>query len=147
MQIQDLYKLIHQAAMGSEHAISNPEGVHKWMERELSEMGTGSDEPRIDPISDDGQIVRIHLRPFIAEGGDPVKLLDAFIQTAKEFRGDTQILRKYWNIATSMKYYSSNEMDDFIGSMQTQNYPAVHHSSKYESFYRPSYRVVWQKFI
>ncbi len=147
MQIQDVYKLIHQAAMGSEHAISSIEGARKWMERELAEMGAGSAEPAIDPISDDGQIVRVHLRPFVAQGGKPETLLDAFIRTANEYRGDVQTLKNYWGIAAGMGYYSSTEMEDFIQSMQARNYPAVHHSFEYEGVYRPAYRVVWRKFI
>jgi hypothetical protein len=147
MQIQDMYKLIHQAALGSEHAITHPEGARKWMERELAEMGAGPDESVIDPISADGQIVRVHLRPFVAQGDDPEMLLDAFIRTANEYRGNMQILKSYWNIAADVQHFSSSEMDDYIQSMQTQNYPAVHHSSEYERLYRPAYRVVWRKFI
>jgi hypothetical protein len=71
MQIQDIYKLVHQAAMGSEHAISSARGPRMWLERELAEMGSGPEETLIDPISGDGQIVRVHLRPFLARGGDP----------------------------------------------------------------------------
>ena len=147
MQIQDVYKLIHQAALGSEHAISDPESVRNWMERELAEMGVGSDEPVVDPISEDEQIVRVHLRPFMEQGGDSDKLLDAFIRTPNEFRGDIQVLKNYWNTAVAMQYFPSAEMDEFIESMQAQNYPAVHHSPEYERLYRPAYRVVWRKLI
>jgi hypothetical protein len=147
MQVQDMYKLIHQAAMGSEHAIPNPVSAREWMERELSEMGSGPDEPVMDPISGDGKIVRVHLRPFIAGGGDPDALLDAFIRTANEFRGDKNTLESYWKIATEMLHFSYAEMDEFIKSLRAQNYPAVHHSEAYERAYRPAYRVVLQKFI
>ena len=147
MQIQDVYKLIHQAALGSEHAISDPESVRNWMERELAEMGVGSDEPVVDPISEDEQIVRVHLRPFVAQSGDPATLLDAFIQTAKEFRGNRQVLKTYWDIATSMKHFPSTEMNEFIESMHARDYPALHHSPEYERLYRPAYRVVWRKLI
>jgi hypothetical protein len=147
MQIQDVYKLIHQAASGSEHAIASVESARKWMEHELVEMGKGPEEPVVDPISDDGQIVRVHLRPFAAQGGNPEDLLAAFIRTANEYRGDVQTLKNYWSIAAGMKYFLSVEVDDFFQSMQARNYPAVHHSSEYERLYRPAYRVVWQKFI
>jgi hypothetical protein len=147
IQIQDVYKLIHQAALGSEHAISNLDGARKWMERELAEMGAGSDEPVIDPISTDHQIIRIHLRPFVAQGGNLETLLDAFIRTAKEYCGDLQVLKNYWNTANAMQRFPSAEMADYIHSMQAQNYPAVHHSAEYERLYRPAYRVVWRKFI
>ena len=147
MQLQDAYKLLHQAALGSEHAISNPDDAKRWMERELAEMGSRYDEVTIDPISPDGQIVRVHLRPFIAQGGDSEKLLAAFIRTANEFQGDKANLKSYWRTATGMMHFSSEEMDGFIELMHMQGYPALHHSSVYEESYRPAYRVVWRKFI
>jgi hypothetical protein len=61
-----LYKLLHQAILGSGHAISDLEGARKWLERELTEMDSRYDETAIDPISPDGEIVRVHLRPIIA---------------------------------------------------------------------------------
>ena len=147
MQIQDVYKLLHQAAFGSEHAISNPEDARKWMERELAEMGSGSDGITIDPISADGQIVRVHLRPFLAQGGNLETLLVAFIRTANEFHSDKNTLESYWKIATGMMQFSPIKMDEFIGSMRAEGYPALHHSPMYEKMYRPAYRVIWRKFI
>jgi len=147
MQIQDVYKLIHQAVLGSEHAISNPEDARKWMEHELAELGAGPEEPIRDLISGDGQILRVHLRSFVAQGGNPELLLNAFIHTANEYRGDVQTLKSYWNIAVGMSLYLAADMEEFIQSMQAQDYPAVHHSHEYESFYRPAYRVVWQRFF
>lgn len=147
MQIQDVYKLIHQAALGSEHAISSANSAHEWLKRELAEMGTGPEESMIDPISTDEQIIRVHLRPFVGQGGDPDILLNAFIRTANEFRGDLQILKDYWESAKNMQHFPSVAMNEFIDSMQVQKYPAVHHSPEYERSYRPAYRVVWRKFL
>jgi hypothetical protein len=76
MQVQDLYKLLHQAALGSEHAVRNPETARNWLTRELAEMGDGPPEPLFDPISPGGEIARVHLRPFVAGGHNPDALLD-----------------------------------------------------------------------
>lgn len=147
MQIKDVYKLLHQAALGSEHAILTTEGAKKWLEHELVEMGSGADEVTIDPISPDGRIVRVHLRPFVAQGGDPDALFAAFIRTANEFRGDKNILEDYWKVATSIMQFSLADMDGFFKSMREKDYPAVHHSSEYEKTYRPAYRVVLREFL
>ncbi len=154
MQLVDLYKLIHQAAMGSEHAIRDAESARNWLTRELAGMGDdcratsrhGIPEPLMDPLSDETGIIRVHLRPYIASGGDPARLLDDFIRTANEFNGDPQTLEKYWHIATSLGHFPAVEMDGLIQSMRAKNYPAVHHSPEYERLYRPAYRVVWKKF-
>jgi hypothetical protein len=142
LQIQDLYKLTHQASMGSEHAVSDPEAARKWLTRELAEMGDGPLEPMIDPISSEGKIVRVHLRPYVASGHDPDLLLEAFVRTANEYHGDVRMLEGYWQAAVSTANFPAVEMDEFFLSMKAQNYPAVHHSTEYEKSYRPAYRVV-----
>ncbi len=147
MQIQDVYKLLHQAALGSEHAISDPASAQKWMERELAEMGEGPEEDTIDPISPNGQIVRVHLRPYIAQGRDPKTLLTAFIRTANEYHGEKNVLENYWKATTGMTHFSSEDVEHFIEPLRTKNYPAVHHSKIYENTYRPAYRVVLRKLI
>jgi len=154
MQLADVYKLIHQASMGSEHAIRDPESARNWLTRELAEMGDGCRatsrhgflEPLLDPLSDETGIIRVHLRPYVASGSDPTRLLDAFIRTANEFHGDTQTLETYWRAAINLGRFPAVEMDEFIQPMRAKNYPAVHHSPKYERLYRPAYRVVWKRY-
>jgi len=143
MQIQAIYKLIHQAALGSEHAVTDRHAAGVWLEREIMQLGDEDAEPAIDPISADGQIVRVHLRPFLAENGDPEALLTAFVRTANEFHGDEQTLKNYWDIA--MGFFPPAAMDDFIQSMK--GYPAMHHSEIYTQRYRPAYRVILQKYL
>jgi hypothetical protein len=143
MQIQDVYKLLHQASLGSEHAVSNPESARRWLVRELAEMGEGISEPLIDPISPDGKIVRVHLRPYVAAGYDLDLLLDAFVRTANNYRGDIQLLEQYWQDAVGMARFSTREMDDFFSALKEKNYPAVHHSAEYGKHFHPAYRVVF----
>jgi hypothetical protein len=142
MQIQDMYKLLHQAAMGSEHAVTDPESARNWLKRELAEMGEGLQEALIDPISLGGEIARVHLRPFVAAGHNKDILLDAFIRTANEVYGDVRLLEGFWQAAISTSKFSSVKMEEFFQSMKEKNYPAVHHSPEYEKLYRPAYRVV-----
>jgi hypothetical protein len=145
MQIQDVYKLIHQAALGSEHAAPDPESARKWIEREIAEMGDGPSEPVVDPISPDGEIVRVHLRPYASRGGSLERLVEAFIRTANEHRGEIALLESYWTAAVRLGIFSAAEMDGFIQPLKAENYPAVHHSAAYRNAYHPSYRVVSQK--
>lgn len=128
--------------MGSGHAVSDIESARSWLTRELVEMGKDPPEPLIDPISPDGEIARVHLRPFVAAGLDPEILLDAFIRTANEYHGDVRLLERFWRAATAIPLFPAARMDEFIQSMKVQNYPAVHHSPEYEQLYRPAYRVV-----
>ncbi|MCG2783849.1 MAG: hypothetical protein L6461_01965 [Anaerolineae bacterium] len=147
MQLADVYKLIHQAAMGSEHAIRDEQSARSWMTRELAEMGEGPVEPLLDLLSDETGIIRVHLRPYIASGGDPVQLLGAFISTANQHKGQIGLFETYWQAAVSLAEgaqipFSSDEMRSFIVPLAAQGFPAVHHSSEYQKLYRPAYRVV-----
>src|SRR3989304_8840781 len=87
MQVQDFYKWLPLAARGSCHAIRDEKMARTWLEREMDEMGNGPDDPLLDPLSPDGQILRVHLRPFLREGRDPDLLLQAFFQTPTQGDG------------------------------------------------------------
>lgn len=142
MQSEDIYKLLHQGCMGSEHAVGDHEGVARWMTRELAEMGAGPEDPLIDPIAPDGRIVRVHLRPFVAAGFDTPVLLEAFVQTANTFRGDTEALAAGLRDAAMLC-----DAGDLFTALAAQGYPAIHHSPAYERAYRPAYRVVAREFL
>jgi len=151
MQVEDLYKLIHQGAMGSEHAVSDVAAARSWLMEELSQLAEGPEEPAIDDISADGQIVRVHLRPFARSGGDPDLLLAAFLRTANEFRGSTERLQQCWSLAEEMADagelpFQRDAMRAFFESVQEHSYPAAHHSSAYQQAYRPAYRVVLRRY-
>jgi hypothetical protein len=170
MQIADLYKLLHQAAMGSEHAVLDEQAARDWLEGELVEMGDGPDDPLMDPLSPDGQILRVHLRPYIRAGKKSELLLQAFIQTAYEKRsspprapsGDrgylagtgttTEKLKEYYREARRMADedllpFSGETVRLFFAKMEEQDFPAVHHSKFYKRLYRPAYRVVARQFL
>jgi hypothetical protein len=152
LEVADLYKLLHQAAMGSEHAVSNEEAVRAWLERELATMGPGPEEPLVDPIAPGGEIVRVHLRPFLAAGHDPEALLDAFLRTADEYRSSVERLRRYWETAEQMALrqqlpLAPDELGEFGERMAQQGFAAIHHSATYQHLYRPAYRVVARAFL
>jgi hypothetical protein len=86
--------------LGSEHAVTNEAAARDWLEREIAGLGPGPEEPLIDVIACDGRIARVHLRPFLAGGGDPEALLRAFVRTANEHHGSGRELRAAWRTAT-----------------------------------------------
>ncbi len=151
-KIEDLYKLVYQAAKGSEHAVQDAESARVWLENEMANLASGIAEPLVDMISPDDQIARIHLRPFAAAGYDSQILLEAFIQTAREFKGSTDTLILYGRyiaqLATDETFaFTSNDIEKFFRSMEEINYPAIHHSSAFAAGYAPAYRVVAIKYL
>jgi hypothetical protein len=152
MQVEDAYKLVHQASLGSEHAVSDVARAREWLTHELAHLGEGPAEPILDPISADDRILRVHLRPYVANGGDPVRLLDAFVRTANDFQGSTDQLRIYWACVERMASaghlpFSQALVREYAVRMEALNYPAVHHSDAYRAAYRPAYRVIARDFL
>jgi hypothetical protein len=152
LEPQDLYKLIYQAAMGSQHAVSDPEMVHTWLERELEALADGPVEPVVETISPDGRVVRINLRPYFAAKGDRPALITAIVRTANEYKGTEAQLRRYWSYAERMALdgelpFRYAALERFFAQMQAQGFPAVHHSATYASAYHPAYRVIIYEFL
>jgi hypothetical protein len=152
MEIQDIYKFIHQAAMGSEHAVKDTTAVREWMENEIAGLKFDRLENLVDTISPGGKIVRINLRPYLKAGYDTEKLLNSFIKTANEFKGSIIILEKYIQavlelIEDGRINLQKEEAEKFFEEMKIKKYPAAHHSKIYEEEYSPAYRVIAGGFI
>jgi len=147
MEIQDVYKLLHQSAMGSEHAVKDTAAVRKWMEKEISGLSWNHKEEMIDTISPGGKIVRINLRPYIKAGMNTEKLLNAFVKTANKFKGSKEVLER--NLKCFLEMIEEGEVDfpkqeaeNYFNELKEKGYPAVHHSKAYGEKYSPAYRVV-----
>jgi hypothetical protein len=152
MQIEDAYKLIHQACLGSHHLVSDIAQADAQLTQELATLTDGPPEPTVDPISPDGRIVRVQLRPYVSNGGDPDSLIQAFVRSANEFDGSIDQLRTYWewfeqDVTSGLLPLAEVPLREFSGRMETLNYPAVHHSEAYRAAYRPAYRVVVLDFL
>lgn len=152
LQIEDLYKLAHQAALGSEHAVKDIEHARQWLVREINYLPVASPEPLVDYITPDHNIARVHLQPYITSGGQPEKLLQAFVKTANEFRGSFDMLKQYWTSIEALAQggelpFPPKHLRERIHQMEKSGYPAIHHSRKYVEAYHPSYRVIAQRFL
>ncbi len=146
-ELADAFKLLHQAAMGSEHAVPDTLLPTRWMRREWATMGDGPLEPLVDTLGAGGTFVRIHLRAWRAAGGSPDSLTAAFIATAATFDPDTAQLRCAVDALTSLARagslpWRSGRVAAEARAWAARGYPAVEHSPRFEMEYRPAYRVV-----
>lgn len=152
MEIRDLYKLVFQAAMGSEHAVPGRQAAADWLGRELASLSEIPDEAFTEPLSADGSLIRVNLRGFVARGGSEARLLDAFLGTAAEFSPSRERLTRYWRCAEEMGRsgripFADAELREFWQRMQAAGFPAVHHSVTYRDRYQPAYRVVLRELL
>lgn len=147
MKIQDLYKFVHQASMGSEHAVKDYASAQKWIDEELATMKTDQFNALCDTLLPGGKLVRVNLRPYIKLGYDPDKLVTAFTKTANNYRGSVDTLKYIWSIAIKLADdgkipLNKMEMASFYKEKKKAGFPAVHHSDLYNKLYSPAYRVV-----
>lgn len=147
MQPADAYKLLHQATLGSEHAMPSRAMAEQWLTREMATLASGPQEPMVDTLGAGGRFARINLRPFLAAGGSPDSLLSAFVRTAQEATRDTAQLGCALEAVRSMARsgevaWPADSVNRLFAEARAAGYPAMHHSDAYEAAYHPAYRVV-----
>lgn len=146
MQPADIYKLLHQAALGSGHAMDCL-GARARLDAEVAAMGAGPKEPLVDVISPDGRLGRVHLRPYVEQGRSLDHLAEAFVRTANDHMPAPDKLEKFCaclgDLAAAKRIpFNEDVVIGFVADIARQGYPIVHHSSEYRTAYRPAYRIV-----
>lgn len=147
MQLADIYKLLHQAALGPGHAVDNPATARKRLDEELAAMGAGPAEPLLDIISPDGRLGRVHLRSYVASGKELDALHRAFVDTANSYPASAEKLKKFCGCLgdlaeTGAIAFAREEVIGYFDKIAQDGYPAIHHSETFHRTYRPAYRVV-----
>lgn len=152
MQIQDLYKLVYQAALGNEHLMTDSAMVHDYLIQELKSVQADSAEPLLEEISPDGVVVRLNLRPFKARHGDHRALFQAMMQTTRTFQRSPERLEQHLDDLEQMAGSGAIALDadavkSYFRTMREKAYPAVHHSAVYREQYAPAYRVILRMYV
>lgn len=150
--LADLYKFTHQGVRGGEHAVGDGAGAAAWMNGEVRALDTlpaTVREPLIESLPPDGRFVRVHLRPFLAAGGAPARLLDAFVATANTPASAAARIEAEFTCAERgieavllPSGVSRAAIAQYFAARRAAGWDAVHHSPAYERAYRPAYRVV-----
>ncbi len=144
--LEDIYKLLHQAALGPAHAVDG-KAARARLAAELAGLATGPEEPLADPISPDGRLARVHLRTFAAHGFDPDMLADAFTETGRSWTPSTEKLAKFCGCLGDLAdaggiAFARAEVERYMDARSAEDWPAVHHSDAFRRRWLPAYRVV-----
>ena len=147
MELADVYKLLHQAAMGPGHALRDPAQARDALRSECAALEPGGQDPLVDPISPDGQLARVHLRAWLAAARDVDALAQAFILTAQQHPGTPEKLAKFCGCLGDFAEsgalpFTRSDVAAYFDPVVAQGYPVVRHSETYRTTYRPAYRVV-----
>lgn len=148
MQLDDVYKLLHQAALGAGHAVSDRGRALAALEDECRalEADAGAD-PLVDRISPDGRLARVHLRAYLASGQALGVLADAFVRTPQLCPAAPDRLAKFCGCLGDLADaggipFTRAQVSAWFDDIAGRGYPPVHHSQGYRDAYRPAYRVV-----
>lgn len=147
MQLADIYKLLHQAALGAGHAVSDGAQALAALESECRSMADGPEEPLVDRIAPDGRLARVHLRTYLAQGHDVATLADAFARTPQLYPAAPEKLAKYCGCLGDLADtggipFTRAEVTVWLNDVAARGYPVVRHSQTFRDAYHPAYRVV-----
>jgi hypothetical protein len=144
--LEDIYKLLHQAALGPAHAVDGT-AARLRLQSEIETLGDGPPEPLADPISPDGHLARVHLRPYLGRGLDPEALADAFAETARTWVPAPDKLARFCGCLGDLAdsggiAFQRSAVESFMNARAAEGWPAVHHSTAFRERWKPAYRVV-----
>lgn len=147
---RDIYKLLHQAAFGPGHLVNNKRKALEWIKRDLDTPGSGA-APLVESIHPTGDIVRLHLHPYVDQDGNLRRLRDAFAASAEAVSHELEKMAVWWETFCNWvdlegpprdAGFDLREMRLFGQTWGAQGWPADHHSPAYREAYRPAYRVL-----
>lgn len=165
----DLYKLLHQGVLGPGHMIEDRESAVSFLHREISGLRSavpesGAPDPLFEQLDPGGEVFRVHLRPFLAAGGDPDSLAEAFIRSASAFDPDAghgRFVLLWKRLLPGMAALLQEQagfypgfsgsapgragLDTLDARLAEAGYPAVRHSEAYRRAYAPAYRVALRR--
>lgn len=147
MELADIYKLLHQAALGPAHAVSAGDALDRLLAEVSGLSPTMAKEPLCDVISPDGQLARIHLRPYVGAGHDLEGLARALGETAARYTGSIDRLARFCGCLGDLADagglpYPRELVEAYMGERRAEHWPAVRHSDSYRASCLPAYRVV-----
>jgi len=144
---KDVYKLLYQGAMGPKHLLANPESAKQYLQREWDSVLPMKDELLFEPVSPDGLVIRVNIRPCKYVFKNYLFLWDALYQTALNFKENHSLFVKTWHdyyklCAENKLPFSTIKIEELDRQTKENNYPAMHHSRKYSEVNKPAYRVL-----
>ncbi len=149
LTLRDLFKYLHQSALGCEHLIASPEAVLGYIREEASRLPPNSARATVEPLS--GNYSRLHLH-CLQRGLAPETLAKLFFLSAVheqegEARLDELLTLAREAIAEGALPFSLAKFDAAAQEWRAAGYPAMRHSEVFREEYFPAYRVIANRFV
>lgn len=148
LQIQDIFKFLHQSVFGCEHMISSLERAVAYIQTE-AQSNTFTDYAEIESL--DGDYSRVSLA-YLKKGLSAQTLGKLFYLSASAEKGTVELLEKRLDIAEQLiaegqLSFSLLAFKAARVAWKDADYSALHHSEAFRKAYHPSYRVISNKYI
>jgi len=149
MEVRDVYKLLYQGVFGVAHIMGEKAWERLKEEAERVAQMDYLDEPLVEPVSVDGGVVRVNLRPYIRQGGDLGALYRAMLESSVH-EGDPAEFASLWGVFKEAAAELKLDFDDetirlYDRSLEEKGPEPRHHSAAYREAYYPAYRVVMRR--
>jgi len=148
LEIQDIFKYIYQSAFGCEHFVASVEKATEYIVKEYAEVCPKGDGA---PEALDGDYCRVPLS-YINKGLSANTLGKLFAASAKKEEEGMAALAEKLGLAGELVSkgqlpFAKADFDKAAAEWERAAYPSVHHSEAFRKAYRPSYRVVANRYI
>ena len=147
LQVQDIYKMLYQSIYGPSHLLANLIRAEENLKTEYRAIIASGDEQMIEPISLDGSIIRVNLRPYKAYEGNIDLLFEVLRKSASQVKGDEAAFIALWQELTLLVekgklQFDISEVKKFSQELRERGAHVKHHSGEYLAANKPTYRVV-----
>ena len=147
LEIEDMFKYIFQSAFGCEHMVKDFDTALGYIKQE-SEQLTGNETALTERL--DGSYSRVHLS-HLNEGLGCETLAKLFLLSAKKEENGKKLLEEKISVLKELVdekklLFDSAELDKALSGWEGEGYPALHHSETFRRQYRPSYRVISNRY-
>ena len=144
-EIQDIFKFIHQSSYGCEHMVQS---LDKAVEYIKSEYEKGIAESEVIPL--DGDYSRVPLS-YLDKGLSAETLGKLFYLSAEKVDGREELIKNLDAarelIEEGILPFDKTEFEKAVDEWSKKDFCALHHSDRFREEYKPSYRVISNKFI
>jgi hypothetical protein len=153
MELSDVYKLLYQGVMGSEHMMATQQEFSRRLKAEFEIQPPGDAHLVLELIHPGHILFRLNLRPYKVKHSSIEPLIPAMLATTKLVVSTLDDLRSVWlDFTNSSKRgditnFTSSQLDEFSGRLKQQDYPPLHHSEAYAREYQPAYRLIASEFL
>ena len=153
MEVQDVYTLIYQGAMGAGNLSADVQGFTERLMKEFEETESDDKKALWETIRPDGELVRVYISALKARGGNMQALSTLCLWTSSIFVGDKEDLINGWDtfkhICTDnrLRNFPEEEILEISEWAEKNKYPSMRHSATFRETYHPHYRLLRRDFL